>query len=74
MRLHHDWRRILRKAWSVRWMALAAIFSCLEAALPFFDGVLPIPPGVFGALTGLAVALAFVARFIAQKGYSDGEA
>lgn len=74
MRLHQDWRLILRRAWSVRWMAVAAILSCVEAALPFFDGVLPIPPGVFGAFTGLAVALAFVARLIAQKDFDHGQA
>lgn len=74
MRLHPDWRRILRRAWSVRLMALAAILSCIEAALPFLDGIIPVPPGVFGVLTGLTVAGAFVARLIAQKDFDHGQA
>lgn len=73
MQLHSDWRRILKRAWSVRWMALAALLSCAEVALPFFEDVLPVPPGVFGLLTGLAVAGAFVSRIIAQEGFHDGE-
>lgn len=71
MRLHDSWRDILRKAWSVRLMALAAVFSGLEVALPFLDGLLPIPAGAFAALSGVTTAAAFVARIVAQRGLSE---
>lgn len=46
-------------------MVAAFILTMLEAALPFFDN--EFPPRVFAALSGLAVAGAFLARLIAQR-------
>ncbi|PRD42191.1 hypothetical protein C5748_17145 [Phyllobacterium phragmitis] len=66
-----NWRDVLRRAYSIRLMIIAAILSGVEVALPLLDGLLPIPPGVFAALSGLTVAAAFVARVCAQKGLSD---
>jgi len=71
MRLHDSWRDILAKAWSVRLMALAAVFSGLEVALPFLDGLLPLPAGSFAVLSGVTTAAAFVARIVAQQGISE---
>lgn len=65
MTLHDEWRVILRKAWSVRLIALAFVLSAAEVIVPFFGDVLP--KGVFAALSGLTVAGAFVARLVAQK-------
>ena len=62
-----DWKTILRHAWSVRLMIVAALLSGLEVALPLLQGFLPIRPGVFALLSGLVVAGAFVARIVAQK-------
>ena len=62
MRLVANWRAVLQRAWSVRLMLLAAILSGIEVAMPFLDGVLPVEPSVFAALSGLAVTLAFVAQ------------
>lgn len=67
MKLSADWRAVLRHAWSIRLIALAALLSGIEAALPFFDGLLPIRPGVFGLLIFLVTLAAFVARLVAQK-------
>ncbi|KQT54615.1 hypothetical protein ASG43_03245 [Aureimonas sp. Leaf454] len=61
-----NWRRVLRYAWSVRLMILAAILSGAEVALPLIDGFLEMPRGVFAALSGLTTAGAFVARILAQ--------
>ena len=68
-----NWRVVLRKAWSIRLMILAALLSGLEVALPLLDGYLPIPAGAFAALSGLTVSGAFVARLVAQKGVSDAD-
>jgi hypothetical protein len=46
-------------------MAAAALLSGVEVALPFFGGDLP--AGIFAGLSALTVALAFVARIVAQK-------
>ena len=69
MRLSHDWRRVLRRAWSVRLMALAVLLTGLEVALPFLGDW--IPPGRLGLLAGLVSAAALPARFVAQKGFDD---
>lgn len=62
----HNWRAVLRKAWSVRLMILAALLSGGEVVLPFFQDW--IPAGVFAGLSGLTVAAAFVARLVLAGG------
>lgn len=67
-RLADDWRAVLRYAWSIRWMALAGVLTGAEAVLSAFGPEwLPGPQwarmlAVFGVL-----AMAFVARIVAQK-------
>lgn len=39
--LGHTWRSVLRKAWSVRLSALAALLLLLEITLPMFAPDLP---------------------------------
>jgi len=67
-----NWRAVLRRAWSVRLIAAAVALSSLEVALPLIDGLVPIPPGVFLALSVFANVGAFVARHIAQKDIENG--
>jgi len=67
MKLVPNWRAVLTRAWSIRLMAAAFVLTALEVALPLVDGLLPIPPFTFAALSGLATAGAFVARLVAQK-------
>jgi hypothetical protein len=69
MKLIWNWREVLRKAWSVRLMLLAAILSGVEIVLPFFSEA--IPRGLFSVLSFLTVAGAFVARLLAQKGLNE---
>lgn len=71
MKLSSDWQLVLKKAWSVRLMLLAALLSGLEIILPFFEG--SIPRGCFAALSFCTVAGAFVARLTAQKEFEDEE-
>lgn len=67
MTIHDNWRDLLRKAWSVRFMAMAFLMTMAEVMLPFF--VDDVPPRMFAALSGLAVAGAFVSRLVAQKDF-----
>lgn len=69
MKLIDNWRDVLRKAWSLRLMLLAAILSGVEVVLPFLSEA--IPRGLFAVLSFLTVAGAFVARLVAQKGLSE---
>ena len=66
-----NWRKVLRKAWSVRLMIVAGILSGGEVILPFFEPA--IPRGIFAAASGLTVSAAFIARLMAQKGIRDGD-
>ena len=65
MTLHDNWRDLIRKAWSVKFMVLAFLLTMAEVTLPFFSDA--VPPKLFAVLSGLAVAGAFVSRLIAQK-------
>lgn len=69
MNLASNWKQILKKAWSVRLMILAALLSGIEVVLPFFSD--SIPRGPFAVLSFLAVGGAFVARLVAQKEMAD---
>jgi len=69
MKLIWNWREILRRAWSISLMLLAALLSGVEVALPFFMDSMP--RGIFAGLSFLVVASAFVARLVAQKGLSE---
>lgn len=66
MRLIDNWRIVLRHAWSIRLMALAALLSGAEVALPFVEPWLPIHEGFLALAAGLTTAAAFVARLVAQ--------
>lgn len=52
-------------------MILAGLLSGAEIALPILDGILPIPRGLFAALSGLATCGAFVARIVAQQSVGE---
>lgn len=59
-----DWRRVLRRAWSVRLMLLAALLEGVNAVLPLFTP--REPPVWFAAVTFAVVCAALVARFVVQ--------
>ena len=69
--LVHNWRAVLRRAWSVRLMALALIFIILEPVITFVAGTW-IPRNVYiqfgmSIMTGLLTAAAIVARIVFQQ-------
>ena len=61
-----DWRKIARRAWSVRLSIVAAIFTAAEVVMPLFGDVLP--RGVFVLLAFSASIGAAIARLVAQPG------
>ena len=62
-----DWKRVLRRAWSIRLMLLAGLLSGLEAILPIVMDVLPWPRWLASTVISFVVGLAFVTRLMAQK-------
>lgn len=62
----HDWRRVLRRAWSVRLIILAGFLTGFEALLDAFSDEPPIARSTFAMLTMGVTMAAFIARFIAQ--------
>lgn len=72
-RLISNWRAVLRYAWSVKLMILAAVLTGLETVLPLLGDLLPIPQGCFAAASFLVVMGAFAARFFVQQKISGDE-
>lgn len=65
MKLYTNWKKIVRKAWSIKFIILAGILSASEVILPlFFDYF---DRGTFAVLSFVAVSGAFITRLIAQK-------
>jgi hypothetical protein len=65
MKLYTNWKEIVRKAWSIKFIILAGALSATEVILPlFFDYF---DRGTFAILSFLAVSGAFISRLIAQK-------
>lgn len=63
-----DWKSVIRRAWSIRLMLVAGLLSGVEVVLPLFVDALP--RGLFAAVSGSVVMLAFAARLVAQQGLS----
>lgn len=75
MELLYNWKLILKHAWSVRLMLLAALVDGINAAWPYFENFIPVTQPIFGSIGGLLTIAAIVARFVAQKpisGDNDG--
>jgi hypothetical protein len=69
-----DWRRVLRHAWSTRFLALSFVFDGLEFGLPILMDNPPIERGRFFALSIAVKVLALVFRYISQKEFrSNGD-
>ena len=70
MKLLPDWKDVLNRAWSVKFLALAALVSGCEVVLQV-AGASILPPGVAPALIGVLSALGILARVLAQKEAED---
>ena len=71
MHLVDDWRAILKRAWSLKFSALALILTAAEVyvAIKQPDAI---PPGVFAIGCAVITLAAMVARVVAQKELTDG--
>lgn len=67
MKLNHDWKRIVKKAWSFKLLGAAALLTACEVALPLVGTEMP--PLLFSGLSGLVIVAAMVMRLVAQKDY-----
>jgi hypothetical protein len=69
--LVHNWREVLKRAWSVRLMALALFFIVLEPVYLFFASEWVAKSFsirlAMSALTGVITAGAIVARIVFQQ-------
>jgi hypothetical protein len=70
MKLLPDWKDVLKKAWSVKFLGLAALVSGCEVVLQV-AGASFLPAGVAPALIGVLSALGILARVLAQKEAED---
>ena len=69
MQVRANWRRFLRKAWSVRLMIVAAVFSGCNAVLPYAGDFMS--RGMFAAVSFVIVSGALLSQFIVQKDLHD---
>lgn len=68
-----DWKRVLTKAWSVKFLGLSAVVSGCEAVMQI-SGTSFLPAGVGpAAIVGVITALALVARILAQNEAKDDQ-
>lgn len=65
MKFVDNWQAVLKHAWSLKLVLIAAALSVIEAVLPFVD--VPIPPGIFAMFSALFGLLAGFARLVAQQ-------
>ena len=65
MKLYSNWKEIIRKAWSIRFMLMAGVLSGIEIVLPLFAD--QFPRSIFAALSFVFVSAAFVSRLVAQR-------
>jgi hypothetical protein len=72
MRLVANWQGVLRRAWSIKFMLIAGVFSGAEFALPYTREFFPLDPGVFALLAFFATAGGLISRLIAQRNTHEG--
>jgi hypothetical protein len=72
MHLVANWRAVLLRAWSIKFMLVAGVLSGLEFALPYMREFFPLDNGVFALLAFFATAGGLVSRLIAQRNTQEG--
>ncbi len=67
MLLVPNWRSVVRRAWSVKLMLLAAVLSGAEVAMPLLEHWPQVPTGLLALLSALTTTAAFIARITLQQ-------
>lgn len=67
MMIGRDWKKVLRRAWSVRLIVLAGLLSGVELVLPLWQ--FDLPRGIYAAAMLVLTTAALVARLMAQRGF-----
>lgn len=70
--LVEDVRKVLTKAWSIRFALLSGALGGVEAFLPMFSDAFP--RGVFAGLSVLSSMATVISRVVAQKELRDPNA
>jgi hypothetical protein len=70
MNLIENWDQVLKKAWSVKFNAAAALFGGLEVAVQLIQPA-SIPNGLFAGFGAVVSICAAVSRVLAQKEISN---
>lgn len=74
MRLVDNWRAVLLRAWSVRFMALAFLVLLLGEMAPALGDWLPgLDPRAASLLAAVLTVLGILARPVLQKSVSGGD-
>ena len=70
-----NWDKVLKRAWSLKLIAIAGLFSGIEAALAILppEWTIWMPAGFWPALTMAVTAAAFGARLVAQDSLKNEE-
>lgn len=66
VKLYDNWRELIRRTWSIRFIVIAGLLSGCEVALPLISD--RFEPGLFAGLSAAFTCAAFVARLVVQKG------
>jgi len=64
MKLHDNWKFLLRRSWTVRWQAAGAVLDGLQVALPLFSD--QFRPAPFAGLLSVVCIGGIVARIMRQ--------
>jgi hypothetical protein len=65
-----EWRKVLRKAWSVRFMLLASVLTGCEAVISVAGADwMPLPQWLRLTVIMAVIGGAFAARLVAQKDF-----
>ncbi len=68
MTLITNWKEVLKKAWSIKFAIVAAVFSGLEALFLALEGTLPeVPHGLMSGIGATFAASGIVARVLDQS-------
>lgn len=67
LRLKPDWQSILKRAWSIRLIAIAAVLSGAEAVLYIEPDLIPVTAPTLALIVFGVTSAALIARIVAQK-------